>query len=93
MDHLKEALVLTQQMLAFSEAGEWEKVNDAHQKRENCLNRSTAVNVDSSIAVTLLEEILDLNTKIAQSANLEKERSLQSYVSLKHGKKAVQAYR
>lgn len=93
MDYLKEALALTQQMLAFSEASDWEKVNDAQQKRENCLHKSMAANVYSAEAVTLLEEIVDLNAKIAQSANLEKERSLQSYISLKHGKKAVQAYR
>ena len=93
MDQLKKALTLTRQMLVFSEAGDWEKVSDVQQKRENCLNRSSVANVDSVEAVTLLEEILGLNTKIAQAANLEKERSLQSYVSLKHGKKAVNAYR
>ena len=95
MEDLQTALAITRQMLSFSKAGNWEKVIDAQQQRDEILHHVVPDNIDSasSETVRVLQELLDINTKISDSANLEKERSLQSYVSLKHGKKAVQAYR
>jgi len=93
MNRLNDALAITHQMLELSNNGDWDKVTEAQEERDQLFKSMQSSN--SSLSHTdekLIQEILNINGELANLANLEKERCLSSHASLKYGKKARDAY-
>ncbi len=93
MSRLNEALAITHQMLVFSNDGDWDRVVNAQQKRDQLFKVMHESTSSLSLAdEKLIQEILNINRELANLANLEKERCLNLHASLKYGKKARDAY-
>jgi len=93
MSRLTDALAITYQMLVFSNDGDWVKVIEAQEKRDQLFTHMD----DSTFSLSdddekLIQEILNINRQLTSQANVEKERCLHLHASLKYGKKAQKAY-
>lgn len=95
LDCLKQAITLSEKMLAYAEAENWQaffETETARQKWIVQIDTQKCANHERESAATFLAQLLNLNQQLQQICASQRSESISKIQELNQGNRAAKAY-